>query len=380
MKKYLRYSCTVCKRSADQLVDNARFTPDKCTITFKCQGRLIPVEYRANGAITPAPEVGISDWRARGSVITSNTGLAEQTLIDTSTGVTKQIVLALRIPDLGPGSTAVLTLKQRVDTPKNYRQYTYRFEGSFSSISGVEAGLEKKALRYSLTDTVEVFLNGVKLEQGTAPENFTIYDGTPSSSVLPNIVNLNQTISLPGITQVDVIVSAAVVSTDILLTFNRNVYDESRVTTGSWENVQTVRRFNGSTWREFQLYTLDLGDAGALKLNTILTNAGEVVVDGSTFVQPENAYILLARKPYSTLDRYTNLAVPLDTLSFDRDYLKYSVLDGESVLRVTSTSVEPIFPILQIQKFKVEKTIQTSVPGVSNQVIIDGSVIVGPDV
>jgi hypothetical protein len=89
---------------------------------------------------------------------------------------------------------------------------------------------------------------------------------------------------------------------------------------------------------------------------------------------------LLARKPYSILDRYPNLSITLDTLSFERDYLKYFVVDGAIVLYVTSTSVSPIYPLFQVQKFTPEKTIQIALAGVSNQVIVDGSVIVGPDV
>lgn len=380
MKKYLRLSCTVCKRTTDKLVDDTHFSPDKCTITFKCEGRLFPVEYRSNANIISAPVTDVTDWRPRGTSLASEVNDATPSFINTATGTTSQIVLAVRMAvDPGIGSTLTLTLNERASAPKNYRQYIYRSEVSFSSVSGVEAGLEKKTLRYTTTDNVEVYLNGVKLEQGLLPENYQLYDGTLTSSVPPNTVNFNQQIALPGITQVDVIVSPAVVTTQVLLTFNRNQSDESRLNTGSWENVDRVEQLNASTWRPYYLFTLDLADATQLNLNTILTAASNAVVNGFINIPAADIEILLAREPYSILDRYTNLVVPLTTLGFERDYLKYYVVNGVSVLYVTETAVAPVFPLLRVQKFSTEKTIQTALAGVTDQIVVDGSVIVGPD-
>jgi hypothetical protein len=379
MKKYLRLTCSVCKRSADRLVDNTRFTPDKCTITFKCEGRLFPVEYRSDGGITSAPEVGVTDWRPRGTTATTTPELATTELIETSTGKTQQIVVA--VPSTAvplAGSQLTLTLNQRVDTPKAYRQYIYRFETSFTSVSGVESGLEKKTLRYGLTDSVEVFVNGVKQVQGTAADQYQIYDGSPSSPVPPNNILFNSAVAFPGVTQVDVIVAPAVSATQVTLTFNRNVLDESRKDTGSWENVDIVQRFNGTTtWTPLYLFTLDLGDATALKLNTILSV--DSIKIGATSIPLTNAHLLLARSPFTQLDRYLNLTAPLANLSSDANYFKYFVVDGKPVLRITETAVAPVFPVMRAVKFSTEKTIQVATAGDDNQIVVDGAVIVGPD-
>lgn len=380
MKKYLRLTCGTCKRFTDRLVDTTHFAPDKCTITFKCTGTLFPVEYRSNALITTPPAIGVTDWRARGTSITGTIQDQGVSFIDTSCGSTGQIVLAVRTDVvLSDASKLMLTLNQRSDAPKNYRQYVYRVEGSFTSISGVEAGLEKKTLRFASTDTVEVYLNGVKLEMGTHPENYQVYTGW--SAVPPNTIGFNKTISIPGVTQVDVIVSQAVQTTQSELIFKRNISDESRRLSGAWENVDSVLSFSGSSIQHFYLFTLDLADMpSGLKVNTVLSTDGRAVIDGVTEVSTSDIHLLLARKPYSILDRYPNLSITLDTLSFERDYLKYFVVDGATVLYVTSTSVSPIYPLFQVQKFIPEKTIQIALAGVSNQVIVDGSVIVGPDV
>jgi hypothetical protein len=89
--------------------------------------------------------------------------------------------------------------------------------------------------------------------------------------------------------------------------------------------------------------------------------------------------LLLAHAPYTHIDRHTNLAVPLDSLNFDTQYLKYFVVDGVTVLYVTENSIAPTYPPMVVTKFKVENTIQIATAGVTNQVVVDGALIVGPD-
>ena len=388
MKKYLRVTCSVCKRSIDQLVDTTHFLTDKCVITFKCEGRLFPVEYRSNAGIATAPQVGITDWRPRGSTVSGTSTIAdsEPTFINTSTGSLGQIVIAASaIPSdtlagrpSGPIVDAIdLVLAVRSDAPKAYRQYIFRVEGSFATINGVESGLEKKVLRFSITDTIEVYLNGVKLEQGINPENFTIDNGTFSSNVPPNTISFNTPIALSGITQVDVVVSAAAQTSTIPLRLLRQQSDESRLTLGSWENVDAVQSVINSSVKTLNLYSIDLEEATTLKLNTIMTVASAKI--GNTTLDLSQVFILLAREPYSQLDRYLSLVVPLSSLGFDRDYLKYFVVDGKSVVYIPQTAATSVYPPLSVTKFTVEKTIQKALSGVTNQVVLDSAVIVGPD-
>lgn len=372
MKRYLRLSCTNCLRSIDKLVDITHYAPDQCTITLGCEGRLLPVGYLSSGNIAVAPEIGVTDWRPRGASVTTTTSIAPPTLVDLATGTLNQVVIA--VPGVPSEQvTYELTFSVKNDTPKTYRQYIFRQEGAFSTISGVESGLEKKALRFTAfgsdPDVIDVYVNGVKRNEGTDPEDYQLYDGTGTSVAPPNTISFNTPIEQAGVVQVDVVVSKEQTSATINLTFKRNKQDESRTALGAYENIDYVDRLVGTGWRRYYLFTLDLADAN-IPLNSILLP-----------VEPdEEALFLLARKPYTQLDRYTTVVLPLANMSEDRDYVKYHANGGSvPIAQVTDTAAVSIFPPLRLGKFAVERTIKTVTPGVEEQLVVDGKVITGPD-
>lgn len=369
MKKYLRLSCSVCKREIDKLVDLTHFAPDKCTITLGCEGRLQPVEYRSSGGIATTPEIGVTDWRPRGSKTIESLDIAEPDLINLETGTLKQLTLAVpRATVPAEGETMTLVFNVKSDAPKAYRQYVYRKEGSFTTISGIESGLEKKTLRFTAfgtnPDQVEVYVNGVKREQGTGPDDYQIYDGTDASAAPPNTILFNTILDSQSTTQVDVVISKEAQASTVELSFIRQG-DESRASTGAWENVSYVERFVGGVWKKYYLFVLDLGNIG-IPLNSIL------------FPQSIDGFFLMARKPYSQLDRYTDVVVLLQGQS-EADFIKYFVENKQTTAKITSTALQTFFPPLRVTKFTVEKTIRTAIAGVEEQLVVDGRVITGPD-
>ena len=384
MKKYVRLLCDTCQRTADRAVDNSRVTPDRCTITLNCQGRLFPVEYRSNGEITTAPKVGTTDWYPRGQTLTSAGASAVRApnFINTSTGSLKQVVLGVRLPsDPAPTAKATLNLASRAEKPKEYKQYIFRKSTEFSTISGVEDGISKKTLRFTAwganPDIVEVYLNGAKAELGTAPDQFQVDDGSANPPAPSNTIKFNTPVLPVGTYQIDVIVSKAQASDVYTLEFTRNQEDPNR--NGAWDNVSFVERFNGATWDKFFLFTLDLAEDTVLKKDSILFPEGSVFVDGAGSVPLADCVMFLARKPFTKVDRYPDISVPLDTLGPDRDYFKYHLADGELALQVTDTSLQTFFPPSRVSKFDTEGTIKTIVAGNTEQLVVDGSVIVGPD-
>ena len=372
-KRYLRLTCTNCKREVDKLVDLTHYAPDQCTITLGCEGRLQPVEYRSSGGIAVAPEIGVKDWRPRGPAAYATGALSvttEQALVQLETGTLKQLVLAIYSPT-EPASAAQHTLPMSItaDAPKAYRQYIFRKEGSFTTISGIESGLEKKALRFVATgsnpDQVEVYVNGVKREQGAGAEDYQIYTSDVSAAP-PNTILFNALLDSTGNTQVDVIVSKLALASSINLTFKRNKSDESRTSTGAWENISYVDKLEGDVWKRYYLFTLDLDDA-SIPLNSTVV---PLVSD---------AFFLLARQPYSQVDRYSNVAVLLSELSAERNFIKYFTEDGETTMRVTATAISTFFPLLRFGKFTVEKTLKAASLGAVEQLVVDGKIIIGPD-
>lgn len=383
MKKYLRLSCSTCHRTVDKLVDLTHYAPDQCTITLRCPGRLFPIQYRSDGGITASQIAGVQDWRPRGTTASSATAETIQFLnLRTGTVGAEQLGQLVIAADLAappaPGSVLNVKLIQRADAPKAYKQFIYRIEGMFSSVGGIESGLEKKVLRYSTTDTVQVFLNGVKLQNGVAPNDYQLYNGA-INGVPPNTVNFNTPISLSGVTQVDVIVSPTVPETEVTLPFTLNAYDESRQSLGAWEDVQSVLAVRSGAWRTMYLFTLDLENA-ALSLNTVYTAAPTASL-GATLVPISSLMFVVSRAPYSVLDRYTNIVVPFSSLEFERDYLKYSVSEGIPTMQCTTTAAEEVYPPLRVQLHSglERKTIQTPVAGVQDQIVLENRVIIGPD-
>jgi len=370
MKKYQRLTCTLCHRDIDKLVDITHYTPDRCTITQGCEGRLQLVEYKSSATVAVTPEVGVTDWQPRGtSRIPGTSIILPPALVRLETGSKKQLVI---------GSTQnlsqlTLNFTGKTDAPKAYRSYVFRKEEPFTSISGVESGLEKKSLRFTAygdsPDLVQVFVNGVQREQGTGDDDYQVANGT-SSSVAPNTIVFNKLIDQSGITQVDVIVSKEQPATTYPLVFKRNKHDESRAGTGAYENVDYVDGMvTADVWQRYYLYTLDLDSIeGTIPLNTILVPP-----------QDETVMFLLARRPYTQVDRSATAVMLLTGLSDERDFVKYYAQDGVTTARATISSFVNVFPPLRFTKFTVEKPITTSVPGDEEQVVIDGKVITGPD-
>lgn len=387
MKKYLRLSCTVCKRTVDKLVDNLRALPDRCTITLSCQGRLQPVEYRTDAQIASSPAIGITDWFPRGGVVVTPLTATEPAFIDTSSGQLQQLVLAIKLGAEPPlGSTALLTLQVRADVPKDFKSFIYRRDSEFSAISGVEDGVGQKTLQFRAwgpdPDLVEVYLNGVKLQVGTGPSDYQLDDGTPTPPAPSNTIRFNSPILPNGVFQVEVIVSKSPPVTTRELTFNRNG-DGSRLELGAWENVTRIERFSevfGS--QSFYLFTFDVKNNPVLTRNTIMFPSGLVFVDtGSEVLQVglSDCLFLLSRAPHTKVDRYPDININLADLDAARDYLKYATVDGQLALTIAKTALSTSFPPAVVYKFIQEGTIKTPVPGETEQLTVDGTTVVGPD-
>jgi hypothetical protein len=383
MKKYLRTICTICKRTTDKPVDNARFTPDGCTITLNCQGRLIPIEYRSNADVATAPRTGLTDWYPRNRQLTTSTALSAAELIDTATGSAKQLVLAVELTSTPASSaTAELKLVVQADTPKAYNQYTFRFDNTFTTVSGVETTLEKKTLRFTAygtdPDMVEVYVNGVFIVQGTGTDQYQIFNGT--NSVPANLISFNSAVQLSGTTQVDVIVSKAASTQVRSITFNFNTEARrllrSKTITGAWENVDSYTRLYLGAQRTYYLFTADISGTTAIDINTLMTPTG-VSVSGAD-APLSSAFLMLARSPYTQVDRYPDTVVRLDSITAP-DYLKFYVSKNVNTLAVTQTASVSLYPPARLHKLSTENTLKTIVQGTTEQVVVDGAVVVGPD-
>lgn len=370
MKKYLTSVCDTCNRSIDRLVNLTHFSIDKCVITLGCTGRLLPAVYNSNANTISSPLVGVTDWYPRGKTITDIRTISELELVNLSTGSLGQIVLA--VPGIEPpeDETSSITLKIKTDLPKEYRQYTYRKEGIFRIISGIESGIEKKSLHFNTkgidSDIIEVYVNGVERKLGLELDDYQIWNGS-LSLVPPNTISFNSDIMQAGIIQIDIIISKEQSSSTVEITFNRNKLDESRKGLGAYENVNYIELITDNGLELFYLFTFDLVNL-SIPLNSIL------------IPELSSSFILLAREPYTKIDYYNNIIFPLTGLSPEQNYLKYYNINSIPTLRVTKNSVKEIFPPFKTNKFEIEQTIKVSSIGISEQSLLNNQIIIGPNI
>lgn len=390
MKRYVTLKCSVCERSKDSLIDLTHYTPDRCTITLSCEGRLSPVGYTSDGSkLLGVPPSGLSNWYPRGSTVTGTAQPIGDSLYNTSTGAKKQLVLALS--DVGVGftpSTAaqiVLNLLVEQQTAKDYRQYVYRRSGSVTVVNGVESGAGKKVLRYNITgvnpDEVEVYVDGVKRSQGLAVDQYQLYDGSISSPVPPNSVLFNSPVTGTNL-QIDIIVTKAATLSTTTLTFERMEDDESRAGTGAWEGIDAVS--SPALTGEWSLFYCDFSEVtpGAidvkLKLNPdvpcTITDGGPALA-----INPTHMSLLLSRtEVYTQLDRQRAKWVPLTKLD-GTGYLITKLIDKVRHMFVTEASAVDLFPALNVKRFNDPSLQRTSLTGNDDSAQLENNIISGPD-
>jgi hypothetical protein len=377
----------------DQLNDLGHYVPDQCTITYQCEGRLFPIDYVSNGSpILDVPPVGVSNWYPRGSTFSTTTAAPAPTLVDTSTGSTQQVIVAL--PFTGTASPypddAILrvTLGYQSQSSQAFLQYTYKRSSPFTIINGVEDGTGKKVLRYNVTggapDSVVVYINGVKRNQGTASDQYQLYDGTVGSPCPPNSVYFNSTVTGTS-TQVDVVVTKAPEASEVVFNFTKMIDDESRAGTGAWEGVEHVRTFNGN-WILSDLFYLDFSEFvpptdQPLPRDTPLNVAKvELITNVTTPISSSTVSMLLSReKLHLTLDRIKSSNVALSVFDGLSNWLVCKFIDDVRVLLFTEAAATSVFPPMEVLRFSPEALATTGLGGDTDATQLDSDLIVGPD-
>lgn len=384
MKKILKLQCNTCDRTIDKIIDLTHYQTDKCDITLGCVGRLYPLQYKNSADIATSPEVGITDWRPRGARAILANELVSDNYISLSTGANNQITLGVMMDDPGVGARISVPILVSDSVPKTFRQYSFIKDQNFSTVSGVESGLEKKTLRFAIDgpdpDQVEVFVNGVKKEQGNDPDQFTVGTSSPSSNVPPNTIKFNTEIDISSRTQIDIAVSKVGETEMSYLYFFRN--DSQSERSGAWEGISYAEKFNEGTsnWQQLILFSCDVKNLISIPLNSLFT-LGYVLQTDTSAIPLSAGYFLLALDPFSNVDRCHNVVIPLSTIS-ERDHLKFYVDANKKVIKIVSSAVQPIYPLLRTppsSKFEGVKRITTSIPGTRSDESFDGNIVIGPD-
>lgn len=381
MKRYARYMCSACFRTLDKLVNAKQVSLDTCSITLKCSGRLSLVGYLNNAMIMPSQIAGLDNWHSRWDAPSKDKIALSPELINTSTSENGTLVLAIAIPkDADSAVPLQLVLQQQDEKPKDYKQFMFRFENSTKIISGIESGLEKKALRYSVDDDIDVYVNGLIQEEGTGDSQYQRC--LPGNGVPQNTIRFNNDLINGGqIIQVDVIISQKREIVEVIIDLMKNTYDNSDTSRSSWKNVQSIIIPRGNVDFVYELYHFDLSSGfGAvnLKKNSILVPSR--ILFNNTELSKSNAFILFAYSPYEHIDREYMSYARLSDFDIERDYFKCAVNeDGIIQLSVTSTCTSGVYPPLRPVTFTPDAVLKTASAG-NGQRYIHSTTINGPAV
>lgn len=394
MKKYVKLKCAICARTKDELINNTHYAPDKCTITLGCEGRLFPIAYTSDGnSILGVPPSGSTNWYSRGSTLSANSTIQSEPLYDLSTGSKQQLIIAVE-GSFPIGTTLTLNLLAEQQVAKDYRQYTYRKTGSFTTVSGLEDGSGKKTLRYSLIgatpDEVKVYVDGVLKTRGTGANQYQLYDGSSTSPVAPNSILFNTTIA--GVmTQVDVIVSKASTYETTSLTFTRVINDEARIGIGAWEGVSSVEN---PIYPKRELFYCDFLEQTSFSVDVKYRLNPNVAstIGAVNLLLYKSAFLISRTEVYTQIDSIRTKWFPLHALQDDvtvplgivsppvsQGYLISKKVNGIKTMMITEISSTDIFPPLTLNRFATPALISGASKGNNNSGELNTNLIIGPD-
>lgn len=279
-REYILFQCDKCNRQIELQIDDNRIDPIRCIITYKCRGKLSrgSISHTKKFLVTP-PVSGLQNYIQRGAVISSapiinplpiasiNTGgingagmitmavLKKTQYISThdysvmglnnqpiliNTGVNNNIQLAQNVKmilNIFPISSSIL----------QSTTYTYLRSGDVHVLSGADNSPNNIVLRFSNSNKIGVYVNGIEMNQSSYILSIT----NQSITFTPSIYESNNVINVIVYNEISVNVSkSSIISLvfDVLdPTINLpppNISDISYLNTSSWGNYASVDILN----------------------------------------------------------------------------------------------------------------------------------------
>jgi hypothetical protein len=344
MNRYFIYQCTVCRRTKDIPRNDTHVIPTGCTITKGCSGTLLKVGERDIAEQT-APVVGVTDWYPRGTHPSDSEPVKTIEYVNMSGSSTGALVLAIRMTEdqANAVSSVVVTLEQRRVEEISFNQFTYYvLTNGMTTISGRDS--QGKNLRIDSTAVTEGRLR-VRVN-GVIRTDYTVNSSINSSSVVFSSV-------LPLQSAVDIIVFNEREVEDKELEFVTNRTIPVSDLSGAWGNVRWIDKINpaipGPNEERWWLYTCTsiagLQPSARIKVTQVLAETTEISF--------ENIMFLLASPPYSHVDRYLGLVVPMTECVEDFNILTSSKITRDFMIE--KTRAKSIYPPLKIKRGYTEQ-------------------------
>jgi hypothetical protein len=315
---YVNYECTTCRRSKSFVKDNLRVTPDSCTITKGCLGRLIPTKETAQPTATKAVN-GVEEWYARGVTHAKAGAVSVTPNFTLSTSATGSLVLAVRSdsPTALP-TQLTISLEQKRVGDVAYQQYQFKPSASTTLISGKDS--VGKNLRF----------DQLAIDEGRITVRVNGVD-TTDFLLEPSRITFRTQIFAGAI--VDIIIYTEKSTTTRTLTLTRNKTLLPSLTRGSWSNIDYVvqAEANGGT-SKWYLYSTDvIAGLTAGKIRVVKNDVSD------------EAFFLLASTPYQSTDRYLNFVVDQSILSDD-----FNTAHDSGRLTASQALLSELFPPLML--------------------------------
>lgn len=379
LKKIITYQCNKCRRLKDFAATDLHAFVNLCTITKNCEGRLAPIATKnLRNVLASQPIDGISDWNSRFDQQQNilNNVANNDIRYDIATSETFALTLAVRKNSL-PVIPSDFTLRFAMQALNSlsYNEFNYYMTSSFDQVTGPDTSPSAKVLRFTVTDTVVVFLNGVELSEGTGVKDYQLLY---NSNNLGYAIKFNTTSTISTLIKVFVYQSQSVELTDPLVFTKNALLVSSSENKTAWSNVFTVDIDS----IEYELYTCS--DTSALPTNILLNvypSNNQLSIDTS---QDLNDYKFLASyKPYTVADRIYQAMFPMDRLIDTESSIRMFYSKGESKqsLDISINSLYfPMKPITVLTTELISNEILTGIIStVSDQNIINNnSNIIGP--
>lgn len=329
MAIYDVFQCNVCKLHTEKPVNQTHATLDKCTITFKCVGKLLKTgQTEIKASLTPYTNNAFEAWKPR-----TDTILNQKLVIDEAVTVmagVEALSIAIKTTDYQSDGPLSLVLAQEKLGSSSFVEFFYNRPSNTTQLYGQDDSSKRLTLRFSALDEVKVYINGIEL----AP---TLFD----RSVLGRITLAQPLVDDASTINVVVFRQAAQILKTLVFTTNNTTHDN----TTAWGNVISFEtKENGNEYKIFTCRDLSLLEIGTtLKIDSLMS--------GATPIGLTNAFLLLSVKPYSSYDRDLDNVISLGAvLSNSIKFEYYSDEAGVPTVftKKTNDSLKSIFPPIAI--------------------------------
>lgn len=358
MKKYITYKCNQCKRTIDKQINNLQPFIDKCDITLNCRGKLKPIFVKSTRNLR-ASSSDLQDWMPKDIDLVKETILDQVTFTNLANSFDNHLVLAVEQSDEFL-STINLVFSVQKENNFNYSEFTYYTNPETNSISGKDSSNSGLILKYSVSDEIEVFVNGKQYIENLDFTRSLINDEG-------YIINFNSTLRVKSTVKIIVYKQQEILKSNPLefkINAKLNLVDAI-----SWGNIEKIS-FNN---KNYLIYICS--DITAIGVNARLN-----LYPAENSLDLDKCFFLLSKPNFSAVDRNISQVIPLNNLIEDNTYVKINIKDGKYYCAVTTAAIIDLYPIINYLQFKsndIEYVKDSSTIATEIEVINSNKFIIG---